>query len=1758
MTANQNDNEDPRSQEERRLAALRRYNILDTPPEKEFDRLAQLAAQICGVHTAVVCLVDEHRQWFKAVIGLDVKETGRALSFCAVGMHSKGVFVVPDTKKDARFAAHPMVEGEPHIRFYACCPLLTPDGHAIGTLAVVDRAPRILADSQSAALSTLADLVVQQLEFRRQHLAVAELSAEREHMLATLEDHAEILKIAGRVARVGGWIADLAQGTVTWSPEVAAIHGIDAVSISFEQALASYAPEHRENFIARFRACAKDGVAFDEELQLIQAAGKRVWVRTIGQAVRDSDGVIRRIQGALQDVSDRREAETSLSISRRRFQELADAMPQIVWTATPEGVVDYANKAMVDYVGLTRKDSSEIEWLSALHPDDVAPTLDAWKRAVAQGTSLTIEYRLRRKLDDAYRWMLVQAQPVRGDDGAVVTWYGSVTDNNDRKLAIEALRASEDRFQHVARATTDAIWDWDIATGNVWRNEGFERLYGATREGEIGGHSSWINLLHPEDRDRVLSGIQAAIHASVSVWEDEFRMQRRDGSYAYVLDKARIIRNGSGAAIRMVGGIVDLTGKHEAERAAQEEERARLQIIATQKEIASADLDLQALMTLTAERARELVGATGGEVELLSGSELRCAAASGATTRQVGQRFSRAGSLSDIALQTGETLCCDDSEEDPRVNREICREVGVRSLLVAPLRVGETAIGVVKVSARPPFAFGMREIAHLRILVETLGVVIERRRMSEQMAVSEEQYRMLFQSNPLPMWVHDARTFQFLAVNHAAIEEYGYSRDDFLSLGIRDLWPAGWEGEYEQALGSMPVHEKTFGIKRKHLRKNGEIIDVEIAGGAMEFDGKAARLVLINNVTQRLKAETELARVSRAQKMLSACNETLIRAEQEQTLLDRICQIAVEIGGYRMAWVGFAHNDLRRTIEPRAYAGGDREYLDQLGVSWSPDTVAGRGAVGRATSSGKVVVVSDVATDDSVAPWRSRALAYGFRAIVALPLRVRDRVFGVFVLYANEVMDIAPEELSLLEELANDLAFGIGNLRSQAEQRRVHRALMKVATAVSSYTNERFFELMIQNMVDALGADAGFVGQVADADGHGTAIAGVFGGALMAKRTYQIGHGLQEMFEWNSTCAVNDATPREWFPDLEELPRDGMRSLVGHRLVRSNGSLLGHLFAMFREPPEDADFVVSTLQIFASRASGELQRRETDERLHDQASLLDRAQDAIIVRDLQHKILFWNKSAERLYGWTAQEALNRSIADLLYDDKLPFLLATERAVQLDEWTGEIEQRRKDGSIAIVEGRWTLVRDEAGSPKSILAINTDIGARKKAEQAIHRLAFFDALTGLPNRLLLMDRMERALAMSARTKKHGALLFIDLDNFKTLNDTLGHDKGDELLVQIARQLSGAVREADTVARFGGDEFVVMLEGLSEERDVARSQMVSLGQKILGLLNQTYTLDGYEHRCTSSIGVAPFSDHEATAGELLKHADLAMYQAKAAGRNALRVFDPGMQDAVSARAILEADLRDAVARKDFLLYFQPQADMAGRLTGVEALARWPHQSKGMVSPGVFIPMAEETGLIFQLGEWVLETACGLLVSWMSTPQLHHLSMSVNVSARQFHHPDFVQQVLGVLDRTGADAHRLKLELTESLLADDMESIVGKMTTLRRRGVEFSLDDFGTGYSSLAYLKRLPLSQLKIDQSFVRDVLTDTNDAAIARTIITLGASLGLNVVAEGVELTEQREFLSQNGCHGFQGYLLSAPLPQDRLRAFIREAMVETTAP
>lgn len=536
----------------------------------------------------------------------------------------------------------------------------------------------------------------------------------------------------------------------------------------------------------------------------------------------------------------------------------------------------------------------------------------------------------------------------------------------------------------------------------------------------------------------------------------------------------------------------------------------------------------------------------------------------------------------------------------------------------------------------------------------------------------------------------------------------------------------------------------------------------------------------------------------------------------------------------------------------------------------------------------------------------------------------------------------------------------------------------------------------------------------------------------------------------------------------------------------------------------------------------------------------------------QHQVVQWNRRYEEIFPWQAGNMTPmmpyRQMMHLAAVKRLPNGTGAEIQSWVDRRMDMLMDPKGTHDVLQPNGKIIQVAEQRTPSGGVVITFQDVTQLRRAIDEVEHLAFYDALTSLPNRRLLTDRVQQALTASERSGRFGALLFLDLDHFKILNDTLGHDLGDQLLLQVAQRLKSCVRVEDTVARLGGDEFVVMLQSVGAQAIEAAALAKSVGEKILTSVNQPFTLDSHTHNCGCSIGATIFGQGHQTPTDLLRQADIAMYQAKHSGRNALCFFDPEMLKTITARSDMEKDLKRALAGGQFRLFYQVQMTHGGTPVGAEALIRWQHPELGMVAPAAFIGLAEETGLIVPIGQWVLQAACAQLKSWDSRPKFKDLQVAVNVSARQFRQADFVNDVRDALARSGANPNRLELELTESMVLHNVIDTIQKMKELKSIGVRLSMDDFGTGYSSLAYLTQLPLDQLKIDQSFVRNIGIQATDSVIIQTIIGMAHNLGLEVIAEGVETKGQQDFLLEHGCPLCQGYLFSKPLPLSEFEMFL----------
>jgi len=620
--------------------------------------------------------------------------------------------------------------------------------------------------------------------------------------------------------------------------------------------------------------------------------------------------------------------------------------------------------------------------------------------------------------------------------------------------------------------------------------------------------------------------------------------------------------------------------------------------------------------------------------------------------------------------------------------------------------------------------------------------------------------------------------------------------------------------------------------------------------------------------------------------------------------------------------------------------------------------------------------------------------------------------------------------------------------------------------------------------------------------------------------------------------------PQDWSARMDSLRQCQTRSFESlHK--RKDGSVFPVEVSTNYVSYQNKEYGISFTRDLSDRRRADAALRESEGRLHQATRI---AQTGIFDHDHVADTIYWSTEHRIIYGVGKDEVITIPlILDYMHPEDRDRVKADILKAHDPKGDGvfDIQHRiiRTDGQV-----RWVMTRSqttfegegEARHPVRTVGAVVDITERTRAEEKVAYLAYYDSLTGLANRRLLHERLERARAVSARNKTYGALLFIDLDHFKTINDTKGHEYGDQLLQIVAQRLGAVLRETDTISRPGGDEFIVILEEIGMDRDQAAAHTKVTSDRILQSLSKTYFINDREYNGTASIGVVLFHGQEDKSDELLKRSDMAMYQAKKAGRGTVRFFDPLMQAAFEKRVKLEEDIRKAIHLDQFELHYQLRIGKGGRALGAEALLRWNHPERGRVSPGEFIPLCEESGLILPVGAWVLEAACRQLRAWEVHEATRDLKLSVNISAKQFRQDNFVEQVMQIIAKSGIDPTRLELELTESIFLDNIEQSIDKMRRLREIGILFALDDFGTGYSSLAYLKKLPLNQIKIDQSFVRDIAVDKNDEVIIQTIIKMGQTLGLEVIAEGVETAEQHRMLEQYGCENFQGYLFGRPVP------------------
>ena len=910
-----------------------------------------------------------------------------------------------------------------------------------------------------------------------------------------------------------------------------------------------------------------------------------------------------------------------------------------------------------------------------------------------------------------------------------------------------------------------------------------------------------------------------------------------------------------------------------------------------------------------------------------------------------------------------------------------------------------------------------------------------------------------------------------------------------------------------------------FECEQNIRRADGSLIWVQNRGEVVErdADGRPLRILgSLHEVTWHKRGELRLRERNLLLQTIAAVSEMLLDDLPEPELMARICQELVQENLFRMAWVGLVADD-GVTVRPVAQAGFADGYLAQLEVRCD-DSPAGRGPTGTAIREGGTVINNDTETNARFAPWREQARAEGIRSSAATPVRAHGRIIGALNVYSHAANAFSPGKVLLLEKLAADLGMAID-----------HRA----AEAALRQSEERF------RLISSVATDL-LYSCLKTEDGSLV----VDWASASADRVF--GYSVDEILArgcWR--CHVHPDDRVEFDLHITHLP-PGQRSACELRVIARDGSTRHvRVFSRAVQTAGGEVRVYGACQDITDRKRTEEALRESEARFR---AMAEHSADWIWSIDTAGRHVFSNAQGAHALGYAPEAFLALDPASLVHPDDLPrYREIFSRAVATRSgWQGvSLRWRHRDGSYRVLESSASPLFDDAGRLAGFQGIDRDITERRAAEEHIEYLAHHDALTGLPNRVLLRDRFEHALAMAERSQSRVALLFLDLDKFKRVNDTLGHAAGDQLLLEVVARLGHCTRETDTISRQGGDEFILLLNEIPDPEAVER-----IAGEILARIAEPAEIRGHVLNTSCSIGIAMYPDDGDDFDTLLQKADVAMYDAKDAGRNTWRFFNDQMNQQAREHLLLQNRLHQALQASEFRLDYQPQLEIgSGRVAGVEALLRWHNDALGDVEPARFIPVAEDCGLIVPIGAWVLREACRQAQAWRHAG-CPELTMSVNLSALQFRRAGLVETVAAALGESGLPPHLLELELTESILLQDVENNLEMVHALKALGVRLSIDDFGTGYSSLSYLKRFAVDRIKIDRSFVRDIGSDPDDAAIVRAVIQLARSLRLGIIAEGVESAEQLAFLTQEGCQEVQGYLFSRPLAPAEFEAFLRD--------
>ncbi|MFT3849275.1 MAG: EAL domain-containing protein [Propionivibrio sp.] len=988
----------------------------------------------------------------------------------------------------------------------------------------------------------------------------------------------------------------------------------------------------------------------------------------------------------------------------------------------------------------------------------------------------------------------------------------------------------------------------------------------------------------------------------------------------------------------------------------------------------------------------------------------------------------------------------------------------------------------------------------------------------ELQAQSDQVFRQFYDLPFIGIAISSPTTKGWLRCNDRLCEILGYSREELLTRNWAEMTHpddlAADVAQFERLLGG---EIEAYSLEKRFLRKDGSVVFVSLdVRGVRAADGTLEHLLgAIQDVTERKLAEAGARRLTAIHAAVSECNQAIIRSSSADDLFPQLCRIAVLYGGMKTAWVGLLDKETL-LVRPTFSFGDDLGMLSELRVSIDPELPRGRGPTGIAVRERKPYWVQNFLTEPTLEPWYERAERSGWQASAALPLTRDGEVVGALILYAGEINAFDDAVQILLIKMAQDVSFALTLFAREEERRAMELALRE--------SESRFRDLYEK---------APLPYQSLDAEGNIVEVNDAWLNLLGYRLDEVVGRFLGDFLSEASVKALDREllkfrpNGRVDGPLLHFVHKDGT-----HRLLMVNAQIARDKEGNFLR----VHCIMSDLT----------ERLQSAEQIRLAAAVFEQSAEGIVISDAERNVIMVNQAYSTITGYGAAELIGKAlpVVSAGHQDE-QFMRAVWHEVEANGyWHGEIWNRRKDGDVYPELVSVSRVLDADGNIGHYITIVTDISKHKANEAHIHRLAHFDALTGLPNRSLLADRVSQSLSRVERNAEPLALVFLDLDRFKNVNDSLGHRIGDDLLVQVAERLRHVLRDDDTVSRLGGDEFILVLP------NTGAGGAAHVAEKVLKVLSASYLIENHELNVTASLGIAMFPSDGDNYDALSMCADAAMYRAKQGGRNTFRFFTREMQERSDRTLQLENALRRALELDQLELHYQPQISLVdGRVIGVEALVRWTHPELGRVSPADFIPVAEESGLILPIGEWVLRMAIRQMRLWQKAG-LPPMVMAVNLSAVQFRQARLPELVSQILDEFELSPACLELELTEGVAMDNPLGAIAVMNDLHERGVRMSIDDFGTGYSSLSYLKRFKVYKLKIDQSFVRDISTDPEDAAIVEGIIGLSRSLGLQTIAEGVESAEQLAFLRERGCAEAQGYHIGRPMTADEFETFLRD--------